>query len=145
MCVEYFREGTSITNTTYCLNASSGSINVGDYFLLDRNYDYSAEIYNIDNGRKTILETYNYPSISSAEELFRENKLWAFLILFGTIGSMVFGLRTKNIILTCFLNIVLSIVSLLIFPTLVFASVVAGNIVLNLGIFYVARKRVDYS
>jgi hypothetical protein len=148
LCLEYFELESgrliSLTGETYCLTGSSGTITPTTGFLLNRSKDYVAQVYIKDNGGKIILETFNYKSTSSLQDLLQNFNYLPSIILFLWIAIIGVGISFKNVPLTGILIIIGTWLIFFNFPSIALGSISVLQTVIGVSLLYLGRKKEDF-
>jgi hypothetical protein len=143
VCIEYYRlnltQKISINKTCYT-GSSVSTTNLG--FLLNRSNSYIADVYLDDNGNQ-ILETFNYPSDESLQEILKDNNYLAPFILIFLILILVLALYLKSIDIFYYLVTFLSVLLEQLFPSAIYLSSTVIIIIISIAMIYTARKQTN--
>jgi len=142
VCVEYFKEQYNLTSTyKQCVTASGGY--VATPVLLDRDFRYVAQIYQVSGTDKYIIKTYNYPAINSFEDVFTKQNYFQPIYVWFWGALLVLSLLFKSIEMFSIGGIILSWVQLGSMPTLAVGSISAIKTVMLLTLLKHSRKTED--
>lgn len=143
VCVGYFVRIRQTDNqvTETCINGSAGIVNKVGGYLLDRDYEYVAKIYTRDVG----MSVYYQYVYSKIEGTLRTE--WGFylkpIILFMLLAILGVSLYLKNILIFSVGSSLISLLSVSIYPGLLGAVTVTIVIIINVCIFYMAKRKTE--
>jgi hypothetical protein len=146
ICIEYFYKNglvlTSLAPTGLdCSTGSSGSVGIGGGYLLNRSYDYMAQIYVLNGNAKTTYYSYIYPKEDSFEQLFG---VWArlFIVAF-LVASLAVARYMKNVFIFAIGVVVCTFGTMLLFPSYINWQFTTAILLLVGGLLLLASKQSD--
>ena len=143
VCVQYFKISSNYETSVYlqCVDTSSGY--VATPISINRSNSYIARVYQLHNGIKYQLEEYSYPEINSFGQKTLDNGFDKAIVLFLWVVIIVFGLVSKNIMITFILSLFLSWGELSIFPETMSISGSVLKTVIAILLIIISRKKED--
>jgi len=143
VCVDYLKKENLNYTSVYlqCVNASASYS--ATPILLDRSFDYVAQIYQLENGNKYLITSYNYPSQSSFESIFSNRGFSQPIYVWFWIALLVISFLLKSVEVFSIGGIVLSWVQFFHMPSIALGSISALKTIILSTLLIVARRKED--
>lgn len=146
VCIAYyFQNGLNqVELTSNCITASSGIINVGGGYLLDRSYNNIAKVYTVqEDGTLKIYDSHNYPALENVSFTSTFSLWLPILTLAALLGLLAISLYLKNMAFFGLGTMILSPVSLIFNPGWIGGITMTFLILLSLDVLFLAKKKQE--
>jgi hypothetical protein len=147
VCVGYYTKSglNQILQNENCINGSAGIINYGGGYVLNRNYDWVANIFvQNDDGTTTLFNSYTYPglqqSIFSSFQIYLKG-----IILMILLSLLALAIYLKNMQLFAVGEMILSLSTPWVYPGLIGWINMSLLIILGITIFIFNSKKEEVS
>lgn len=143
VCVEYLNTTNDVDTSVYLQCVNSSAAYVATPILLNRDFSYVGQVYQLLDGEKLIIQEYVYPSIYTLDYLLQQYDylspayVWFYIVLLGI------ALYTSNIYIFCVGAIIMSWIGFYNFPSVAFGAASVVKTFVLITMMNIARRKED--